>query len=83
MDPKVQKESNLYIGVNIKEKVKLEKANDLFQSTGTYKKLYNESRIEISTNQKKNMGLMMFIVGFLGLTFLITSGCILYFKTDG
>lgn len=26
------------------------------------------------------MGLIMFIVGFLGLTFLITSGCILYFK---
>lgn len=26
------------------------------------------------------MGLAMFIVGFLGLTFLITSGCILYFK---
>ena len=26
------------------------------------------------------MGLSMFIVGFLGLTFLITSGCILYFK---
>ena len=26
------------------------------------------------------MGLVMFIVGFLGLTFLITSGCILYFK---
>jgi bacitracin transport system permease protein len=80
MDPKVQKESNLYIGVNIKEKEKLEVANALFKSTGTYKKLYNESRIEISTNQKKNMGLMMFIVGFLGLTFLITSGCILYFK---
>jgi len=26
------------------------------------------------------MGLIMFIVGFLGLTFLVTSGCILYFK---
>ena len=29
------------------------------------------------------MGLAMFIVGFLGLTFLITSGCILYFKQMG
>ena len=38
------------------------------------------SRLEMSNNQKKNMGLIMFIVGFLGLTFLITSGCILYFK---
>lgn len=80
LDPKIQKESALYIGVNINNKEKLEKANDLFKSTGTYEKLYNESRLEISTNQKKNMGLMMFIVGFLGLTFLITSGCILYFK---
>lgn len=80
LDPKIQKESTLYIGININNKEKLEKANDLFKSTGTYEKLYNESRLEISTNQKKNMGLMMFIVGFLGLTFLITSGCILYFK---
>ncbi|MFG6497306.1 ABC transporter permease [Fictibacillus sp. UD] len=80
MDPKVQKESNLYIGVNIKDNEKLDKANELFKATGTYEKLYNESRYEISNNQKKNMGLMMFIVGFLGLTFLITSGCILYFK---
>ena len=34
----------------------------------------------MSNNQKQIMGLIMFIVGFLGLTFLITSGCILYFK---
>ncbi|MDQ0220382.1 ABC transporter permease [Peribacillus cavernae] len=80
LDPKIQKESNLYIGVDIKEKGDLEEANALFKSTGSYEKLYNESRLEISNNQKKNMGLMMFIVGFLGLTFLITSGCILYFK---
>ncbi|MBH0162239.1 ABC transporter permease [Fictibacillus sp. 26RED30] len=80
IDPKVQKESSLYIGVDIKNKEQLEKADKLFKSTETYKKLYNESRHEISTNQKKNMGLMMFIVSFLGLTFLVTSGCILYFK---
>ncbi|MGA4722034.1 FtsX-like permease family protein [Fictibacillus nanhaiensis] len=80
IDPKVQKESSLYIGVDIKNKEQLEEADELFKSTETYKKLYNESRHEISTNQKKNMGLMMFIVGFLGLTFLVTSGCILYFK---
>jgi bacitracin transport system permease protein len=80
IDPKVQKESSLYIGVDIKNKEQLEEADKLFKSTETYKKLYNESRHEISTNKKKNMGLMMFIVGFLGLTFLVTSGCILYFK---
>lgn len=80
LDPTIQKESNLYIGVEIKDREKLEEADKLFKTTGTYEKLYNESRYEISSNQKKNMGLMMFIVGFLGLTFLITSGCILYFK---
>ncbi|WP_137791277.1 ABC transporter permease [Bacillus sp. E(2018)] len=80
INPKVQKESTLYIGIDIKNNGQLEKADKLFKSTETYKKLYNESRHEISTNQKKNMGLMMFIVGFLGLTFLVTSGCILYFK---
>ena len=40
----------------------------------------NLSRLEMANNQKQLMGLTMFIVGFLGLTFLITSGCILYFK---
>ncbi|MED1865027.1 ABC transporter permease [Fictibacillus nanhaiensis] len=80
IDPKVQKESTLYIGIDIKNEEQLEEADKLFKSTETYKKLYNESRHEISTNQKKNMGLTMFIVGFLGLTFLVTSGCILYFK---
>ncbi|MNE27866.1 Bacitracin export permease protein BceB [compost metagenome] len=38
------------------------------------------SQYEYELNQRSNMGLIMFIVGFLGLTFLITSGCILYFK---
>ncbi len=41
------------------------------------------SQFETADTQKKNMGLIMFIVGFLGLTFLITSGCILYFKQMG
>ncbi|MGA9226368.1 MAG: FtsX-like permease family protein, partial [Mesobacillus sp.] len=40
----------------------------------------NESRLDLTIQQKSQMGLIMFIVGFLGLTFLVTSGCILYFK---
>ena len=40
----------------------------------------NVSRLDNTNIQKTQMGLAMFIVGFLGLTFLITSGCILYFK---
>lgn len=41
------------------------------------------SHLELSNTQKQLYGLIMFIVGFLGLTFLITSGCILYFKQMG
>src|SRR5699024_12821742 len=38
---------------------------------------------ETVVQQKQATGLIMFIVGFLGLTFLITSGCIIYFKQMG
>ena len=40
----------------------------------------NDSRMDMMGSQKQTMGLIMFIVAFLGLAFLITSGCILYFK---
>jgi bacitracin transport system permease protein len=79
-DPAVQKESSVFIGVNLKDETQLEKANELFHKTNSNEDLYKYSRLELSNFQKKNMGLVMFIVGFLGLTFLITSGCILYFK---
>ena len=39
--------------------------------------------MNLSTIWVRIMGLSLFIVGFLGLTFLITSGCILYFKQMG
>lgn len=64
----------------MKDEAELEKANDLFSKMNFKDEHVNDSQLENFTNQKKNMGLMMFIVGFLGLTFLITSGCILYFK---
>ncbi|BBP91561.1 hypothetical protein BsIDN1_51790 [Bacillus safensis] len=38
------------------------------------------SQLASAQQQKKTIGLMMFVVGFLGLSFLVTSGCILYFK---
>jgi bacitracin transport system permease protein len=78
LDPSIQKESSIYIGIDIQDERKIEKANEIFQKI-TFKGNHN-SQLEISNNQKQNMGLIMFIVGFLGLTFLITSGCILYFK---
>ncbi|WP_045514599.1 ABC transporter permease [Neobacillus niacini] len=76
--PEIQKESTLYIGIDLQDEANLEEANDLFQNMTFNGK--NDSRLEMSNNQKRNMGLIMFIVGFLGLTFLVTSGCILYFK---
>lgn len=85
MDPEIQLESTLYTGIKISDGGQLEQANKLFteikpKNGNPY---LNESRLDISNNQKNSMGLVMFIVGFLGLTFLITSGCILYFKQMG
>ncbi|MFD2446956.1 ABC transporter permease [Bacillus sp. CGMCC 1.16607] len=80
LDPKIQQASSLYIGIDIKDEANIKKANEIFQKLAISEKPGNFSRLEMSNNQKQIMGLMMFIVGFLGLTFLITSGCILYFK---
>ncbi|VEF46199.1 ABC transporter permease [Bacillus freudenreichii] len=79
LDPDIQTHP-IYIGIDIKDKKDIEKANDIFNflgfdENGTYHSLY-----EMVKTQKQLFGLTMFIVGFLGLTFLITSGCILYFK---
>ncbi|MFC8561138.1 FtsX-like permease family protein [Peribacillus frigoritolerans] len=80
VDPKIQKVSSVNIGIDVKDKAELEKANDLFKRMSFKEEHVNDSQLEMFNTQKKNMGLIMFIVGFLGLTFLITSGCILYFK---
>ncbi|MBB2481534.1 ABC transporter permease [Bacillus sp. APMAM] len=79
LNPKIQKKS-LYIGIDIKDRDNIEKADNIFNKLRLNEKSDNLSRYEISNSQKQIMGLAMFIVGFLGLTFLITSGCILYFK---
>jgi len=78
MNPGIQKESTLYIGIDLKDKANIEEATDIFQNMNFSGR--TDSRLDMSNNQKQNMGLIMFIVGFLGLTFLVTSGCILYFK---
>lgn len=80
MDEKIQRESSLYIGINISEDSKLEQADEIFQKLGLNEQEGNYSQEYLIHSQKQNIGLMMFIVGFLGLTFLVTSGCILYFK---
>ncbi|WP_282139958.1 ABC transporter permease [Cytobacillus oceanisediminis] len=78
LDPELQDEDSLFIGVDMKSDSDIEKANTLFKEMEFSGRA--DSQQEMSTRQKMNMGLIMFIVGFLGLTFLVTSGCILYFK---
>ncbi|MCD7035395.1 ABC transporter permease [Metabacillus sp. GX 13764] len=80
LNPNLQKKSSLSISINMKNGADLKKADMVFQ--GLHLKLENGnfSFYHEASEQKKTMGLTMFIVGFLGLTFLITSGCILYFK---
>ncbi|MFD0682288.1 MULTISPECIES: FtsX-like permease family protein [unclassified Paenibacillus] len=80
LNPSIQKASFVYIGIDIKDKANVKKANELFREMGFSSTRAHDSQLEMSNNQKQTMGLIMFIVGFLGLTFLITSGCILYFK---
>ncbi|MDR6121489.1 bacitracin transport system permease protein [Bacillus sp. SLBN-46] len=82
-DPSLQKESSIYIGMTIKDEDQLEAANKIFKDMNFDQNRSYDSRLEMSNDQKKKMGLVMFIVGFLGLTFLVTSGCILYFKQMG
>jgi bacitracin transport system permease protein len=79
-NPSIQKESSLYTGIDISKEDDLLKANELFREMNFRDNSLNDSRIEMAASQKQNMGLIMFIVAFLGLAFLITSGCILYFK---
>lgn len=76
----IEPEFTEYIGITIEKPKSIEKADSIFRALELNIWAGYESRYEESMNQKQSMGLMMFIVGFLGLAFLITSGCILYFK---
>ncbi|OCT16930.1 bacitracin ABC transporter permease [Paenibacillus pectinilyticus] len=80
LDPELQRKSSLYIGIDIVDEKQIEAANQIFHTLGFDDNKAYDSRLNTSNDLKNTMGLLMFIVGFLGLTFLITSGCILYFK---
>lgn len=78
-DPDYQNEYNSeYYGIDITDRSKLSAANDIYHAQELDFRI--SSQLDMLTSQRESMGLIMFIVGFLGLTFLITSGCILYFK---
>ncbi|WP_082232147.1 ABC transporter permease [Halobacillus massiliensis] len=76
----IEQEYTHFIGLDLKDEGAVNKADEIFQSMPLSEEYGNESQAYYQQMQKENMGLGMFIVGFLGLTFLITSGCILYFK---
>ncbi|WP_059040519.1 FtsX-like permease family protein [Paenibacillus rubinfantis] len=82
-DPELQPRYPIYFGIDVQNPDLLKQANQIFEDMGLDQQPDSRSQYQIIMDQKGNMGLIMFIVGFLGLTFLITSGCILYFKQMG
>jgi bacitracin transport system permease protein len=80
LDPDVFNEYFVSIGINLDDKSDLVEANEIFHTSELSEWAGYESQLDYFTEQKRTMGFAMFVVGFLGLTFLITSGCILYFK---
>lgn len=81
INPDIQDNASIYIGINMQKKSDIKKANDIFLEEFPSNDDYPyDSKYNIANSQKQFLGLTMFIVGFLGLAFLITSGCILYFK---
>ncbi|MCL7745495.1 ABC transporter permease [Halalkalibacter alkaliphilus] len=80
INPEIQLDSSIYFGYTLDDRETAEAADQLFNSMPFSQDFGNSSQYSEERQQKINMGLIMFIVGFLGLTFLITSGCILYFK---
>lgn len=79
----LQSNYQVYYGIDIVNPDSKEQADRIYHESGYGQQPGALSQIEMITEQRSNMGLIMFIVGFLGLTFLITSGCILYFKQMG
>ncbi|MBM7578102.1 ABC transporter permease [Jeotgalibacillus terrae] len=80
VDEELQREASLYVGLTLEDPETIEKADELFHSMPFSEEAGSASQYSMERMQKLSMGFIMFVVGFLGLTFLITSGCILYFK---
>ena len=80
MNPEIQLGSTIYSSLTLEDRETVKAADTLFNSMTFSQDYGNSSQYSEARQQKMNMGLIMFVVGFLGLTFLITSGCILYFK---
>ncbi|WP_273129369.1 ABC transporter permease [Bacillus weihaiensis] len=79
----IQSLSSTNIAIDLLDPKQNQEANNIFLSMKLNENAPNDSQLHTLNLQKRNMGLVMFIVGFLGLSFLVTSGCILYFKQMG
>lgn len=77
-DPDMHSIRNQYYGFDLVDDSQLREAALLFDQLAWDG--MGVSRYDYIINQRTGMGLVMFIVAFIGLAFLITSGCILYFK---
>ncbi|KGX91342.1 bacitracin ABC transporter permease [Pontibacillus halophilus JSM 076056 = DSM 19796] len=82
-DPTLQKESSFLVGMNLIHSNDKEKALSLFRDLGYRQNDNAYSQEDHKQLLRQAFGLSMFIVGYLGLAFLTTSGCILYFKQMG
>ncbi|MFC3418954.1 FtsX-like permease family protein [Salinicoccus hispanicus] len=60
-----------------------EDSMEIFKMMDQEENPYFQSKIEQYTVQMQALGMTMFIIAFVGLSFLLTSGCILYFKQVG
>lgn len=92
-DPSIQKSTlwKSYNGYNISKENQLKEAIALYKkatNNGTFKIAEKDGVTSVQISPKKemyqqsleNMGLLIFITGFLGSAFLLATGSILYFK---
>ena len=64
VNPEIQKESSLYIGIDIKDEANLEKANEIFKEMNFSDNSLHYSRLEMSNSRKKIWGLSCLSLAF-------------------
>lgn len=67
-------------GINLKNKQDIKKAESIFAKVAKDENGGALSYNEIYKNSKSTLGLMLFVLGFLGIAFLLSTGCIIYIK---
>ncbi|WP_301421245.1 ABC transporter permease [Mammaliicoccus lentus] len=67
-------------GINLKNKQDIKKAESIFAKVAKDENGGALSYNEIYQNSKSTLGLMLFVLGFLGIAFLLSTGCIIYIK---